>query len=135
MNFNQVDIDIGGKVRKLTASMQNLYAIEENVGSIYSLAQRVSLAYRDKQVREALNMKELINVIFYALNGNADNKLQIESIQNEVFKRGYNTFIVPVGTFLLKALAGGEAQEKGVQEPTQQQAGQEAGSTGNPITE
>lgn len=97
--------------------MQNLYDIEENVGSIYSLAMRCRAAISENDVSKALKMKEIRDVIFYGLQGDIDNPLQKNSIELEIFKRGYLHFAMPVAMFLMTALSGGEAQAKGADEP------------------
>lgn len=111
MEFNTVNIEIGGKTRKMVATMQNLYDIEENVASIVSLIKKTT------STGAGLKISEMIDIIFYALNGNSDNRLERKSVENAMFDKGYMSFMKPVQSFLLLALAGGEAQEKGVQEP------------------
>ena len=117
--FNTTEIEIGAdnRKRKLIATMQNLYDIEENVGSIYSLAMRCRAAISENDVSKALKMKEIRDVIFYGLQGDIDNPLQKNSIELEIFKRGYLHFAMPVAMFLMTALSGGEAQAKGADEP------------------
>lgn len=119
MAMNEVNLLIGAddKTRILKGTMQNIYDIEDNVGSIFALAKRAAMTYKDTGYRDALKIKELIEIIYCGLNGNSDNNLERVSIEKEIFARGYSHFIVPVGKFLLMALQGGEAQKKGVQEP------------------
>jgi len=109
-NFNQVDIEIGGKVRKLTATMQNLYDIEENVAPIVSLIKKLERG-------EGLKFKEMMNVIYYGLNGNSDNRLELKSIENNFKDNGYLKYLIPVQSFLYTSLMGGEAAAKGAESP------------------
>ncbi len=102
---------------EMIATMQNMLDIEDNVAAIYSLAMRAQAVITNNDYSQALKIKELIDVIYYGLQGDIDNPLQKKSIENEIYRRGYNHFAVPVTFFLLKALQGGEAQEKGETEP------------------
>ncbi len=111
MEYNSVNIEIGGKTRKMVATMQNLYDIEENIAPLVSLIKKTT------SNGSGLKISEMIDIIYYGLNGNADNRLERKSIENAMFEKGYMSYMTPVQSFLLVALSGGDAQEKGASEP------------------
>lgn len=107
--FNETEINIGadGKTRKLVGTTQNIFDIEANVGAIAYLINKT------RSGGEQLKYKEMIDIIYYGLNGNGDNRLEKKSIENELFRLGYIKLLGPVVQWLYLCTYGGEAQEKG----------------------
>lgn len=100
--MNEVTINIGGKDRVLKATFQNLMDIEKSLGcSIMKFIEPLVIEGKLQPTFE-----QAANIIFYGLNGNSENRLQLQSIQNELAEKGISSYIGVIAEFLASCLTG-----------------------------
>jgi hypothetical protein len=100
--MNEVTISIGGKDRILKATFQNLMDIEKSLGC--SVMKFIEPLIKEGKLQPTF--EQAANIIFYGLNGNHENRLELRSVQNELAEKGISTYIGVIAEFLAGCLTG-----------------------------
>jgi hypothetical protein len=100
--MNETEIEIGGKKRILKATFQNLVDIEKALKvSIMAFITPLATSGMFQPTYEQAS-----HIIYHGLNGNADNRMELKHIQNELVEKGIRDYIPVIAEFLVGSLQG-----------------------------